>query len=87
MVSNITTLVHLLVGLHVYVVIVDRNLHAHFDNEGWLLLPDKEIIDAFKETVVEVAGSFYAVQEKFPNFDEVCCLPILTRLYFLTGKS
>ena len=67
MVSNITTLVHLLVGLHVYVVIVDRNLHAHFDNEGWLLLPDKEIINALKETVVESLAHSMQCEKNFPS--------------------
>jgi len=71
-------IVQLSVGL-LYGAIVDASIHRHFDNGGWLLLPDDSIINEFKKSAVDNGAELVAMRKSFPDFSKVC-LHIVTRL-------
>ena len=56
------------------IAIVEAGMHHHFDCDGWLLLPEPEVLQLFQPTVVYSGHQAFAQRDAFPEFDKVCRL-------------
>jgi hypothetical protein len=55
--------------------IADVQLHAQFDDQAWLLMPEDDIVDKFYESL-SFLGATRGIREKFPDYS--VCLLIMT---------
>ena len=64
-----TTLVQFSVSLLIVLSIVDISLRILFDqHRSWLLMPEDEILEKYRRSMVFVGGQYFAQREHFPNF-------------------
>lgn len=60
-------------------LIAGAAIHYLFDQHHWLLLPDPDIVDKYRQSLTEIGRQ--AIRESFPIIEAVCLILVIMHTF------